>query len=87
MGNSASKLAIVLERSNIRPTYPRIQVLAYLMAGQIHPIVEESSSLSKTMVYNMLKLLVDANLAKMRSMRQNLRLRCECRCFCSRGAG
>lgn len=79
MGYPASKLAEVLECSNIRPTYPRIKVLAYLMSTHSHPTVDEIynslvteiPSLSKATVYNTLKLFVDANLAKLVNIEEN----------------
>lgn len=79
MEHSASKVAEVLRRGKIRPTYSRIKVLAYLMTAQGHPtvdeiyhnLVRESPSLSKTTVYNTLKILVDANLARLVKIEEN----------------
>ncbi len=64
--------AALLQRCNIRPTYPRIKVLAYLMTGRAHPtadeiyssLVREIPSLSKMTVYNTLKLLAQAKLIR-----------------------
>ncbi|BBB91093.1 MAG TPA: Fur family transcriptional regulator [Methylomusa anaerophila] len=79
MRQSANRIAEVLEHSNIRPTYPRIKVLAYLMTAQSHPTVDEIynnliteiPSLSKMTIYNTLKLFVDANLVKLVNIEEN----------------
>jgi Fe2+ or Zn2+ uptake regulation protein len=57
---------------NIKPSYQRIQILKYLIKNATHPtvdeiymaLVEEMPTLSKTTVYNTLKLFVDNGLAR-----------------------
>lgn len=54
----------VLNFNNIKPSYPRIKILDFLMNNLIHPTVEDiyealnidMPTLSKTTVYNTLKL-------------------------------
>lgn len=58
--------AILLE-SGIKPSYQRIRILEYLMTHRTHPtvaevyhaLIDEIPTLSKTTVYNTLKLLID----------------------------
>lgn len=79
MRNSSPEFAKRLQRKNIRPTYPRIKVLEYLAAKMSHPTVDEIYSylvkkiptLSKTTVYNTLKIFVDAGLAKIVAIEEN----------------
>jgi Fur family transcriptional regulator, peroxide stress response regulator len=71
MGNPSREFAERLKCSNIRPTYPRVRVLEYLVTKMSHPsvddiyssLIKEIPTLSKTTVYNTLKLFVDAGLA------------------------
>jgi Fe2+ or Zn2+ uptake regulation protein len=73
------RVAELLQRSNIRPTYPRIKVLEYLTEKMTHPTVEEIynslvkeiPTLSKTTVYNTLKVFVEAGLAKIVTIEEN----------------
>jgi Fur family peroxide stress response transcriptional regulator len=61
-----------LKSKGIRPSYIRVRVLNYLLEERIHPTVDEIYerlgkeilTLSKTTVYNTLKLLVEKGLAK-----------------------
>ncbi|HMM22021.1 MAG TPA: Fur family transcriptional regulator [Selenomonadales bacterium] len=79
MDNSSQGLANYLQCNNIRPTYPRVKVLEFLVVQQNHPtaediylhLVREIPSLSKTTVYNTLKLLVDRGLAKVVNIEEN----------------
>jgi Fe2+ or Zn2+ uptake regulation protein len=79
MRNSSRELAERLQRSNIRPTYPRVKVLEYLATKMTHPTVDEIYSclvkeiptLSKTTVYNTLKIFVDVGLAKIVTIEEN----------------
>lgn len=79
MRNLSREFAERLQRSNIRPTYPRIKVLEYLAVKMTHPTVDEIYSnlvkeiptLSKTTVYNTLKNFVDAGLAKIVTIEEN----------------
>lgn len=62
----------ILKSKGIRPSYIRVRILNYLMEARIHPTVDEIYeklskeilTLSKTTVYNTLKLLVEKDLAK-----------------------
>ncbi len=68
-----------LAGSNIRPSIQRIKVLEYLIKHQCHPTVEqiyqdlliEIPTLSKSTVYNTLKLLHDSGLIRILSMEGN----------------
>jgi Fur family peroxide stress response transcriptional regulator len=79
MRNLSREFAERLQRSNIRPTYPRIKVLEYLAVKMTHPTVDEIYSclvkeiptLSKTTVYNTLKNFVDVGLAKIVVIEEN----------------
>lgn len=62
----------LLLNKNIKPSHHRIRIFQYLGEDENHPTVEmiykdlidEIPTLSKTTVYNTLKLLVEANLVK-----------------------
>jgi len=68
-----------LHSKNIKPSYPRIKILEYLMNNHTHPtvdeiylaLVEEMPTLSKTTVYNTLKLFLDNELIKSISIENN----------------
>ncbi|HYH04975.1 MAG TPA: transcriptional repressor [Bacillota bacterium] len=63
----------------IKPSYSRMKVLEYLVRNATHPtadeiyqqLVEELPTLSKTTVYNTLKLLTEAGLAKIVVIEEN----------------
>ena len=79
MGNMSREFADRLQRNKIRPTYPRVRVIEYLVTKMNHPsadeiyssLVEEIPTLSKTTVYNTLKLFVDAGLVKIITIEEN----------------
>jgi len=60
------KLSAYLEEAGIQPSYQRLKILEYLQAHRTHPTVDmiyknlskEIPTLSKTTVYNALKLFV-----------------------------
>ncbi|MGM0396182.1 MAG: Fur family transcriptional regulator [Bacillota bacterium] len=62
----------ILKSKGIRPSYIRVRILNYLLDAKIHPTVDEIYekmgkeilTLSKTTVYNTLKLLAEKGLAK-----------------------
>lgn len=62
----------ILKDNNITPSYTRIQIYNYLYKDKIHPTVEEIymdlvllfPSLSKTTVYNTLKLFVEKEIVR-----------------------
>lgn len=68
-----------LKQKNIFLSYQRLQVLKYLSENQNHPTVDQIfkslkkdiSTLSKTTVYNTLKMLVDAELIKVITIEDN----------------
>ncbi len=68
-----------LSTKNIKPSYPRIKILEYLINNHTHPtvdeiylaLVEEMPTLSKTTVYNTLKLFLDHELIKSISIENN----------------
>ena len=61
---------------NIKPSYQRIKILEYLMENATHPtvdeiylaLIKEMPTLSKTTVYNTLKLFIDHGLAQLLSI-------------------
>lgn len=71
-----------LRQHDIKPSYQRLKVLEYLLNNPIHPSVDkiyldlhkDMPTLSKTTVYNTLKVLVDAGLVKAITILEN-----ECR--------
>lgn len=68
-----------LQKKNIRPSYQRIKIYAYLVEKRTHPTVEEIyhalvkdiPTLSKTTVYNALNLFVGAGLARVITIEDN----------------
>lgn len=69
---------ILLEK-DIKPSYIRIKVLDYLITNQNHPtvnqiyteLINEIPTLSKTTVYNSLKLFMDAGIVRVISTEDN----------------
>lgn len=67
-----------LSDAGIRPSLQRIAVMGYLMEHRTHPTVDEIYSdlsdsmptLSKTTVYNTLKILTDSGVAQMLSIEE-----------------
>lgn len=68
-----------LQKHNIKPSYPRIKVMEYLIRMQDHPTVDriynelakEMPTLSKTTVYNTLNLFIDSNVARLVAIEDN----------------
>lgn len=68
-----------LMEHNIKPSYPRIKVMEYLLTRKNHPTVEqiyeglvkEIPTLSKTTVYNTLSLFTDAKIARSVTIEDN----------------
>lgn len=68
-----------LLKKAIKPSYSRIKVLEYLAKATTHPtadeiyqhLVAELPTLSKTTVYNTLKLFTEAGLAKVVTIEEN----------------
>nr|WP_300004059.1 transcriptional repressor [Tissierella sp.] len=62
----------ILKNKEITPSYTRIKIYSYLDKGMVHPTVDEIymnlseifPTLSKTTVYNTLKLFVDKKLVR-----------------------
>lgn len=62
----------MLKEKGIRPSYIRVRILSYLMNGRVHPTVDEIYevlakeilTLSKTTVYNTLKLFAEKEMAQ-----------------------
>ena len=69
----------ILEAKGISPLYHRLKVLEYLMINHIHPtaddiyraLIEEIPTLSKTTVYNILKIFVESGLVEQFNILQN----------------
>ncbi len=72
MKPSFEELKEKLKQRNIHLSYQRLKVLEYLVQNQCHPTVEQIfsdlqksiSTLSKTTVYNILKILVEAGVVR-----------------------
>ena len=71
--NTSIKASVkLLEKKDIRPSVQRIRVLEYLQNSKNHPtvdniyndLVKEIPTLSKTTVYNILKLFTEKNVAR-----------------------
>lgn len=68
-----------LKKKNIHLSYQRLKVLEYLVENQCHPPVDQIfkdlqkniSTLSKTTVYNTLKVLVEAGLVRILTIEDN----------------
>lgn len=62
----------ILLTKNVKPSHHRIRIYEYLMEHKVHPtvdqiysdLIDEIPTLSKTTVYNTLKLFVDAGLVR-----------------------
>lgn len=73
------KVAERLSNSGIKPSFARMQVYNYLMASKDHPtvdtiynaLVDTIPTLSKTTVYNTLKVFMEANLVKSLNLYEN----------------
>lgn len=65
-------IAGLLQSKALRPTHARIKILEYLLSTSVHPTADKifleltgaMPSLSRTTVYNTLKLLTEAQLVK-----------------------
>lgn len=76
---SLKNLEKKLKDKGIHPSYQRLKILEYLYKSQIHPTVDriytdlqkEVPTLSKTTVYNSLKLLVQYDLVRMITIEDN----------------
>ncbi len=79
MESLAENYTGLLLEKNIKPSYPRIKVLEYLVKKQTHPTVEEIynelqkeiPTLSKTTVYNVLSLFVEAGVVRVVTIEDN----------------
>lgn len=68
-----------LLKNHIKPSYARIKILEYLVVKDTHPTVEEIyralineiPTLSKTTVYNTLKLFMEADIARIITIEEN----------------
>lgn len=66
-----SEMKDYLTEKGVKPSYPRLKILEYLIKHHNHPtaddiyseLVKEMPTLSKTTVYNTLKLFVDEDVA------------------------
>ena len=73
---SPTQIKEYFNSKNMKPSYPRIKIFEYLINNLTHPtvdeiylsLVNEIPTLSKTTVYNTLKLFVDHNLATLVSI-------------------
>ncbi|WP_265821205.1 Fur family transcriptional regulator [Geovibrio ferrireducens] len=79
MKNTNENTAAELAEKNIRPSFQRVRILAYMKENLCHPTVEkiyhdlhtEIPSLSKTTVYNTLNLFVEAGLVRVLNIEDN----------------
>lgn len=66
------RITKMLKEKNIRPSYTRIKICDYLYKDKVHPnvdgiykeLLDEMPTLSKTTVYNTLKLFTEKGLAR-----------------------
>lgn len=69
----------ILQKNGIKPSYHRIKILEYLIAGKHHPTVDEIytnlviavPTLSKTTVYNTLNLFMKVDLVRRIAIEDN----------------
>lgn len=79
MDPSYEKLKTELKKRNINLSYQRLKVLEYLIQNHCHPTVDQIFSelqkdisiLSKTTVYNTLRLLVNAGMVRIITIEDN----------------
>jgi len=79
LDSSFAALQQLLELRNIYPSHQRLKILEYLTQNRCHPTVEqifvvlqqEIPTLSKTTVYNTLRVLVDAGLLRVIAIDDN----------------
>ena len=72
MCSNMKKIKQILDEVEIRPTYERLRILKYLEKYRNHPdanmiyekVKKEIPTISKTTVYNTLKLFVEKNIVK-----------------------
>jgi len=72
MNLSAESIGAHLLKHNIKPSYPRVRIMTYLLSRKNHPtvdeiyteLIKEIPTLSKTTVYNTLNLFTDAKIAR-----------------------
>ncbi len=76
---SAESIADTIKKKNIKPSLQRIKILEYLACNPCHPTVDriygallpEMPTLSKSTVYNTLKVLGDADLVRDLTIEEN----------------
>lgn len=76
---SKDNIAEHLLEHAIKPSYPRMRILEYLVTKRSHPTVDEIYSnlvkeiptLSKTTVYNTLNLLIGVNIVRVVTIEEN----------------
>lgn len=69
----------ILESRNIQPSYQRMKIFEYIMKHRTHPTVDaiyrslagEIPTLSRTTVYNTLKILAEKNLVSQVTIEEN----------------
>lgn len=79
MNIEINKIDEYLKKNDVKPSYQRIKILEYLIHNRNHPtvdmiykeLVNEIPTLSKTTVYNTLKLFVDKKLVSLISIEDN----------------
>lgn len=79
MKPSFEELEIELKKKNIHLSYQRLKVLEYLTQNRCHPTVDQIftdlhkaiSTLSKTTVYNTLRILIEAGLVRVITIEDN----------------
>lgn len=72
-------ISAYLMRHRIKPSYPRIRILEYLVTKRSHPtvdeiytaLVKEIPTLSKTTIYNTLSLFSEANVSRVITIEEN----------------
>ena len=78
-GINSTDLKNYLSSKNIKPSYPRIKIYEYLSKHHTHPTVDEiylsllqeMPTLSKTTIYNTLKIFIEKGLVKLVTIEDN----------------
>jgi len=79
MSNNDNKIEDFLRQNNIMPSYQRMKIYEYLIRYKSHPtvdeiyqaLVNEIPTLSKTTVYNTLKLFLDKRIIQLITIEEN----------------
>jgi len=79
MDMNDQEIKIILQKKGVKPSLHRIKILEYLYVKKNHPTVDiiyrdisgDIPTLSKTTIYNTLKLLYEKNIIRMLTIEEN----------------